>query len=111
MNSPSVAAARCGALLALRVIGAPRAPSIFRAGAHFNKEKLARIGEFFATKWRPGKIPGAILLIQQHGKPVYHEAFGVQDVATKAPITDETIFRLFSMTKADHQRGCGEDDR
>ena len=40
------------------------------------------------------------MLIQQHGKPVYHESFGVQDVASKAPITDETIFRLFSMTKA-----------
>ena len=47
-----------------------------------------------------GKIPGAIVLIQQHGKPVYHESFGVQDVVSKAPITDKTIFRLFSMTKA-----------
>ena len=39
-------------------------------------------------------------MIQQHGKPVYHESFGVQDVVSKAPITDQTIFRLFSMTKA-----------
>jgi CubicO group peptidase (beta-lactamase class C family) len=47
-----------------------------------------------------GKIPGAIVLIQQHGKPIYHESFGVQDVVSKAPITDQTIFRLASMTKA-----------
>ena len=47
-----------------------------------------------------GKISGAIVLIQQHGKPVYHESFGVQDVVSKAPMTDKTIFRLFSMTKA-----------
>ncbi|MGY3290644.1 CubicO group peptidase (beta-lactamase class C family) [Bradyrhizobium sp. LM3.6] len=40
------------------------------------------------------------MLIQQRGKPVFREAFGVQDVASKAPITDKTIFRLFSMTKA-----------
>ena len=40
------------------------------------------------------------MLIKQHGKPVYHEAFGVQDVVSKAPITDKTIFRLFSMSKA-----------
>ena len=68
-------------------------------GAHFSAEKLAKIGEFFKNEVATGKIPGAILLIQQHGKPVYHESFGVQDVATKAPITDHTIFRLFSMTK------------
>ncbi len=70
------------------------------AGAHFNKDKLAKIGDFFRNEVATGKIPGAILLIQQHGKPVYHEAFGVQDVVSKAPITDHTIFRLASMTKA-----------
>jgi CubicO group peptidase (beta-lactamase class C family) len=70
------------------------------AGAHFNPDKLARIGDFFRNEVATGKIPGAIVLIQQHGKPVYHESFGVQDVVSKAPITDKTIFRLFSMTKA-----------
>jgi CubicO group peptidase (beta-lactamase class C family) len=70
------------------------------AGAHFNQAKLAKVGEFFRNEVTTGKIAGAILLIQQHGKPVYHESFGVQDVVSKAPITDQTIFRLFSMTKA-----------
>jgi CubicO group peptidase (beta-lactamase class C family) len=69
-------------------------------GAHFNQGKLARIGEFFGNEVATGKIPGAIVLIQQHGKPIYHESFGVQDVVSKAPITDQTIFRLASMTKA-----------
>jgi CubicO group peptidase (beta-lactamase class C family) len=70
------------------------------AGAHFNPDKLARVTEFFKNEVATGKIPGAIVLIQQHGKPVYHEFFGVQDVVSKAPMTDQTIFRLFSMTKA-----------
>jgi CubicO group peptidase (beta-lactamase class C family) len=69
------------------------------AGAHFNPQKLERIGEFFRNEIANGKIPGAILLIQQHGKPVYHEFFGVRDVATGLPMTDDTIFRLYSMTK------------
>jgi CubicO group peptidase (beta-lactamase class C family) len=69
-------------------------------GAHFNQDKLARIGEFFKNEVTTGNIPGAILLIEQHGKPAYHEFFGVQDVVSKAPMTDQTIFRLFSMTKA-----------
>src|SRR6201991_4613760 len=70
------------------------------AGAHFNQDKLARITEFFNNEVATGKIPGAIVLVQQHGKPVYHEFFGVQDVVSKRPMTDQTIFRLFSMTKA-----------
>jgi CubicO group peptidase (beta-lactamase class C family) len=69
------------------------------AGAHFNREKLQRVGDYLRDKVAQGKIPGAILLIQQHGKPVYHEFFGVRDVATQLPMTDDTIFRLFSMTK------------
>jgi len=46
-----------------------------------------------------GKIPGAIVLIQQHGRPVYDETFGVRDVKTRQPITEDTIFRLYSMSK------------
>jgi CubicO group peptidase (beta-lactamase class C family) len=69
------------------------------AGAHFNLQKLQRIGEYFREQIASGKIPGAILLIRQHDKPVYHEFFGVRDLATKLPMTDDTIFRLHSMTK------------
>ena len=68
-------------------------------GAHFNPQKLERVGDYLRDQAATGKIPGAILLIQQHGKPVYHEFFGVRDVATKLPMTDDTIFRLFSMSK------------
>src|SRR6201997_2188065 len=91
----------CGALM-LGLAPPARAEGTFDipAGAHFNQDKLAKIGEFFKNEIATGKIPGAIVLIQQHGKPVYHEFFGVQDVVSKAPMTDKTIFRLFSMTKA-----------
>src|SRR6202158_2245043 len=39
------------------------------------------------------------MLIQQHGHPVYFESFGVRDVATKLPMTADTIFRIYSMSK------------
>ncbi|WP_407151677.1 serine hydrolase domain-containing protein [Bradyrhizobium sp. ORS 86] len=93
------AAAAGAVLLAVPLVHAEGTYEI-PAGAHFNKEKLAKIGAFFTNEVATGKIPGAIVLIQQHGKPVYHQAFGVQDEVSKAPITDNTIFRLFSMTKA-----------
>jgi CubicO group peptidase (beta-lactamase class C family) len=90
-----------GALLTIAAITSALAEGSFDipAGAHFNQQKLRRIGEFFRGEIAGGKIPGAILLIQQHGKPVYREFFGVRDVATKLPMTDDTIFRLYSMSK------------
>ncbi|HVQ65898.1 MAG TPA: serine hydrolase domain-containing protein [Bradyrhizobium sp.] len=62
-------------------------------------DKLERITEFFNNEIATGKLPGAVVLIQQHGKPVYLKCFGVQDVATKLPMTSDTIFALHSMTK------------
>src|SRR5580698_410919 len=92
----------CGLALTAAIALPARADGSYEipAGAHFNPDKLAKIGEFFKNEIATGKIPGAIVLIQQHGKPVYHEFFGVQDVVGKAPMTDQTIFRLSSMTKA-----------
>src|SRR3954469_3709499 len=90
-----------GALL-IAVAPSARAEGTFDipAGARFNPQKLERVGDFLRDQVAQGKIPGAILMIEQHGKPVYHEFFGVQDVASRQPMTDQTIFRLFSMTKA-----------
>jgi CubicO group peptidase (beta-lactamase class C family) len=89
-----------GALLALAAPQASAEGSFdIPAGAHFNPQKLEKIGEFFRNEVTTGKISGAILLIQQHGKPVYHEFFGVRDTATRAPMTDDTIFRIFSLSK------------
>jgi CubicO group peptidase (beta-lactamase class C family) len=87
----------CGLLLTAAIAWPARAEGTYEipAGAHFNRDRLARVGEFFKNEVTTGKISGAIVLIQQHGKPVYHESFGVQDVVSKAPITDKTIFRLF----------------
>lgn len=60
---------------------------------------LQRLSEFFENEVATGRIPGAIVLIQQHGRPVYFKCFGVRDVATKQAMTPDTIFALHSMTK------------
>jgi CubicO group peptidase (beta-lactamase class C family) len=62
-------------------------------------EKLERITAFFDHEVATGKLPGAVILIQQHGRPIYLKCFGVRDVATKLLMTPDTIFALHSMTK------------
>ena len=46
-----------------------------------------------------GKIPGAVTLIARDGKLIFASAVGFQDVAARAPMTQATIFRLYSMSK------------
>lgn len=89
------------ALLTLLAASSVRAEGTFDIppGAHFNQQKLEHVGDYLRDQVAQGNIPGAILLIEQHGKPVYHQFFGVRDGATNLPMTDDTIFRLFSMTK------------
>ncbi len=65
----------------------------------FSAEGLAKVSDYIRNEVATGKIPGAILLIQQHGKPVYSENFGVRDIATELSMSADTIFRLYSMSK------------
>jgi len=60
---------------------------------------LERLTGFFENEVATGKLPGAVVLIQQHGVPIYLKCFGVRDVATRQPMTPDTIFALHSMTK------------
>jgi CubicO group peptidase (beta-lactamase class C family) len=69
------------------------------ASRSFSSAGLDKVGDYLKNEIASGKIPGAIILVQQHGKPVYFEKFGVRDVATRLPMTDDTIFRLYSMSK------------
>jgi CubicO group peptidase (beta-lactamase class C family) len=81
------------------VAGGVRADQPTGAPRTFSAEGLAKVSDYVRNEIATGKIPGAILLIQQHGKPVYSENFGVRDVATELSMSADTIFRLYSMSK------------
>ncbi len=65
----------------------------------FSREGLARVSDYLRNEVATGKIPGAVLLIQQHGRPVLLEDFGVLDIESHRPMTSDAIFRLYSMSK------------
>jgi CubicO group peptidase (beta-lactamase class C family) len=76
--------------------GAPFGP---RPDAALSVEKLASIDGFINGEVDAGRIPGAIVLVQQHGKPVYFKCFGKRDVDSGAPMTQDAIFPIHSVTK------------
>jgi CubicO group peptidase (beta-lactamase class C family) len=67
--------------------------------AQLSVEKLARIDEFLIDQVAQGEIPGAIVLIQRRGKPVYFKWFGKRDADAGIDMTPDTIFTLHSLTK------------
>lgn len=46
-----------------------------------------------------GAIAGAVTLVARHGRIVRVRALGHKDLASAEPMHDDTIFRIFSMTK------------
>jgi CubicO group peptidase (beta-lactamase class C family) len=97
-RSRFAAALAVGALVAGWPV-AGRAESPQAVSSSFAPDKLVHVGNYIRNEIATGKIPGAILLIQEHGRPVYFESFGVRDVESRAPMTADTIFRLYSMSK------------
>src|SRR5580704_12449742 len=70
-----------------------------RPGAELSLEKLSPIEDFINGEVAAGRIPGAIVLIQRHGKPVYFKCFGKRDVEKGTPMTADAIFPIHSVTK------------
>src|ERR1700722_19037571 len=79
--------------------GAVCADPTFSVSASFSPAKFERVGDFIRQEIATGKIPGAVVVIQQHGHPIYFESFGVRDVESRRPMTADSIFRLYSMSK------------
>jgi CubicO group peptidase (beta-lactamase class C family) len=86
-------------LLWLAIVVGARAESPSIPERQFSSEGLAKVSDCIRNEVATGKISGAILLIQRHGKPVYFANFGVRDVATELSMSADTIFRLYSMSK------------
>src|ERR1700733_13507943 len=71
---------------------APEDVGLSRAG-------LERLGGVLRGEVARGRVPGAVVLVARRGRVAYFEHFGVRDPAGDAPMTSDSIFRIYSMTK------------
>lgn len=68
--------------------------------AGFDESRLARIETHLRSRYiDPGKIAGAQVAIMRCGEVAYFESFGFADLGRDSPVADDTIWRLYSMTK------------
>jgi len=65
----------------------------------FSSERLERLHSFIQGAVEKKEVAGAVTILARHGKIVDYRAYGVRDLASSAPMTKDTIFRDYSMTK------------
>ncbi len=61
--------------------------------------RLAKIEPWMQRYVDAGKLPGALTLVAQHGEMVYLGTAGQRDIEASSPMTEDTVFRIYSMTK------------
>lgn len=65
----------------------------------FSDDRLARIPQFLEAQVAAGALPGAQTVIWRRGRLAYRSLVGAMDMARRAPMRADAIFRLYSMTK------------
>lgn len=65
----------------------------------FDKDRLLRIDDWMQSYVEKGRYPGSTFLLAQGGKTVHRASCGNRDTATNTPFEEDTITRIFSMTK------------
>ncbi len=65
----------------------------------FSSDRLERLHAMIQDEIDKKQLAGAVSILARHGKIVDYRAYGVRDMATGAPMTKDTIFRDYSMTK------------
>ena len=68
--------------------------------AEVSPERLSRLDDFPDAYVAEDKLPGAVLQVTHVGRTVYHRAVGHRDRDSDAPMREDTIFRIASMSKA-----------
>ncbi|MFI6345593.1 serine hydrolase domain-containing protein [Streptomyces sp. NPDC050560] len=72
----------------------------------FDAGRLARIDRYFARYLPggdggspPGRLPGWLVVVARSGRIVHLSASGMRNVDEGLPVTTDTVWRLYSMTK------------
>jgi CubicO group peptidase (beta-lactamase class C family) len=81
---------------------APQTPPLPQAKPEslgLSSVRLQRMSDAFKREIDKGTIPGVTVMVGRRGQIGWFEALGKQDPAGTAPMAQNSIFRIFSMTK------------
>ena len=65
----------------------------------FDRDRLRRIDTHFQAYVDDGRLAGWQVMVGQHGEVEHASTYGVADVASGRPVAEDTLWRIYSMTK------------
>ena len=102
-TAPCVAPTAQSAIISAPVATPARAPDLSRAespeAVGFDSARLKKRDDYMAGVVSSGRVAGMTTLLARHGKIVDFRTYGKASLETGAPIQEDTIFRIYSMTK------------
>ena len=87
------------ALAALALVGCATNQGSPSAGGGFSAERLRHFDTAVRAEVDAGRIPGFVMIVARDGHVVLSSAYGKQDPVAGTPMTPDSIFRIYSMTK------------
>lgn len=75
------------------------APAASPESVGFDSARLAKLDAYMAGAVTGGRVAGMTTLLARHGKVVSFKTYGKKSLETGQPMTQDTIFRIYSMTK------------
>ena len=64
-----------------------------------DQDRLSRIGAHFDRYVADGRLPGWLITVRRGGRLAYVAKCGSRDLEADLPVTDDTLWRIYSMTK------------
>ena len=74
-------------------------PEVDPADVGLDPGRLERIDRHFAKYVDDGRLPGWLATVSRHGKLAYVSSYGQRDAEAGLPVTTDTIWRIYSMSK------------
>jgi len=88
------------ALAAMTAVSGEVLPRATPESVGMSAEKLQSVTALLRQFVADRKISGAVAAVARKGKIVYLEPVGLQNIEARIPMTDASLFRVYSMTKA-----------
>ena len=74
-------------------------PSTTPEDVGMSSERLGRIDDYVERHLEANHFAGAVTLVARRGQVVQFEAYGMQDIEAGVPMSKDSIFRIYSMSK------------
>ena len=80
--------------------GGPPLPRAIPEAAGMSSERMQQATALLRQYVADRRIAGAVAAVARRGKLVYLEPVGLQSLESRTPMTERSLFRIYSMTKA-----------